>query len=145
MFRGTAGIRGIRQSFLRIGDGVEEQLDAFRAGLGFQFPAHVGKGVEKELANIGLSEGVAPVDPLPGHQFEEIAEKEIDIGGRAEILEGTQELGHSFVVPSALGQEAAEMVRAQTLLRVGREHPATMASGIDVGAALTVRNLDGYG
>lgn len=142
MCRGAVGIRRVRQSFLGIGDGVEQELDAFRTVGGFQFAAHVRKGVEKKLANIGLSESVAAVNLLASHQLEEIAEKEIDAGGRGEILEGTEEFGDSFVVLGALGLQAAEVVRAETFLGIGGEHAAAMAASVDVLAAASVRSLD---
>lgn len=132
----------VRQSFLGIGDGVKKELDAFRAIVGFQFAAHVRKSIEKELANVGLSEGVAAVNLLTSHQLEEIAEIEIDAGRRDEVLKGTEELGDSFVVPGAFGLQAAEMVRAQTFFGVGREHAAAMAAGIDVLTASSASSLD---
>lgn len=133
------------QSFWRIGDGVEQELDAFRTVLGFEFATYVREGVEEELANVGLSEGVAAVNLLASHQLEKVAEEEIDVGRRGEVLERTEELGHRFVVLGALGLQAAEMVRAQTLFGVGREHAAAMTAAIDMFTALRQRQLDGYG
>lgn len=102
----------VRQSFLGIGDGVKEELHGLRAIVGLQFAAHVRKGVEKELANVGLSEGVAAVNLLASHELKQVAEIEIDASRRDKVLKGTQEFGHSFVVLGALGLQTPEMVRA---------------------------------
>ena len=80
--RGAAGVSGLGKSSLGIGDGVEEELEALRAVVGFEFATHVREGVEKKLSNVGLSAGVAAVNLLARHQLEEIAEKEVDVGWR---------------------------------------------------------------
>jgi hypothetical protein len=121
-------------------DDFERLLGFFALGLGL-LAAHGGEAVEQQLRQIGQSYGIAALDALAYKLLGEIAEKLIDAGGGAEILDGGKQLGSQNVVGRRGSGKALRVVGAE--FAVGRgEHAAAVAPGIEV---LAEGGLGGFG
>ena len=124
---------GRRRSLSRFAETLQEKLMRLVFGSHVPFLPHGGKGVEKQLADIGLSESVRARDALVNELLEKIAEEEIDGNGRGKILDRTEKfLGADFVIFAALGDQEAIVVGAEAVITGCGEHAATAATGIDV-------------
>jgi hypothetical protein len=96
-------------------------------------PFEGGETVEKQLADVGLSDGVAAVDTFAGDLLEEVAEIAIDGGGGGEIFDATEEFGgECFVRLRSFGVALSEMVGAERVVALGNERAAMVAAGVDV-------------
>lgn len=106
------------------------------------FPLHGGKGIEKELRNVGEGNGIAAGDALAGELFDEMAEKAIHRVCIGEVLDPSEEIrGNGFRIGSGNTHViAVRMIGAERGVRISipgskvriKEHVATAAFGTDM-------------
>jgi hypothetical protein len=138
---------GLRRGFRRwrSGAGAEEAFEeiatkVLRFFLGCDFPGHGGVGSEKQLRDIGESDGVAAGDAFASKLSDEIAEEEIHLVGGSEAVNVAKKLrgedlgvddGNSrFEAVCMVGAErraAGAMLGAKIL---GDQHVAALAAGV---------------
>ncbi len=115
----VGGLLLVLRGRTRLEEAFEEiATQVLRFDLSCLFPGHGGLGSEKQLGDVGESDGVAAGDAFAGELFDEIAEEEIHLVGGCEAVNVAKKFGsENFRVDSG-------NTRSETVCVVGAKHRA---------------------